>query len=134
MHRRRGAEEEEEAEESRRRRGWISNMLGQMHRPTVVCHSYSRLFLFLLHLVSIISPSFILGAGFPSVFISLPSPASCLLYSDLLALSPFFPAVQLARSVLHAPQEFTYSLSSLPARLAHGTQPTPALPPRKVVI
>lgn len=92
------------------------------------------LFLFLLHLVSIISPSFILGAGFPSVFISLPSPASCLLYSDLLALSPFFPAVQLARSVLHAPQEFTYSLSSLPARLAHGTQPTPALPPRKVVI
>lgn len=81
------------------------------------------LFLFLLHLVSIISPSFIPGAGFPSPCSTSPLPHR--LRSDLLALSPFFPAVQLAPSVLHAPQEFTYS--RVPARLAHGTPPTPAL-------
>lgn len=62
---RRGVKEEEEAEESRRRRGWISNMLGQMHRPTVVCHSYSRPF-------PSFSFSFTLFLSFPRLLFSAP--------------------------------------------------------------
>lgn len=99
---------------SNRRRGWILNMLGQMHRPTVVCHSYSAvsLFPFLLHLVL----SFLLlhsGRYSSSLCIQAPVCRPC----SLLLSFPFFfffPAMQLVCSVLHAPQEFTYS--RVPAR------------------
>lgn len=69
--------EEEEAEESRRREERVDIKYAwtdaSSHSSLPFLLPSVSLFLFLLHLVSIISPSFILGAGFPSVFNLSPS-------------------------------------------------------------
>lgn len=74
---RRGVKEEEEAEESRRREERVDIKYAwtdaSSHSSLPFLLPSVSLFFFLLHLVSIISPSFILGAGFPSVFNLSPS-------------------------------------------------------------
>lgn len=84
-------------------RGWISNMLRQMRRPTVVCHSFSLVSLLFLSSAACfpIFPS--LSRPARSAFKHPPPPS---LYSDLLALSPFFP-----------PRNYSFQRVACPARV-----------------
>lgn len=92
-------------------RGWISNMLRQMRRPTVVCHSFSLVSLLFLSSAACfpIFPS--LSRTARSAF-KHPPPRLC---ARTCWLFPRFSRhVIIVSSVLHARQEFTYSRATRP--------------------